>query len=100
MLNNKTKHAKVSFQKVIKYSYRETTSSNASCSTQDDNKEYENFSLQKPTNINGYSKDDFRKALVDLQYHSENQEIEFEKLNRKQGLTKIPIDMKTLTLEC
>jgi hypothetical protein len=27
-----------------------------------------------------------------LQYHVENQEIEFKKLNRKQCLTEIPID--------
>jgi hypothetical protein len=51
MFNYKTKQAKVSFQKVIKYSYQETTSSNASCLTQDDNKEYENLSLEKPTQI-------------------------------------------------
>jgi hypothetical protein len=50
------------------------------------------LSLRKPSNINGYSKDDFKKALVDLQYHVENQDIEFEKLNRKQGSTEIRID--------
>jgi hypothetical protein len=65
MLNNKTKHAKVSFPKVIKFGYQETTSYNASCAMQDVENEYENFTLQKRTNINGYSKDDFRKALVD-----------------------------------
>jgi hypothetical protein len=91
-LNNKTKHAKVSFHKVIKYSYQETASSNASCSTQDDEEDVDNLSLRKPANINGYSKDDFKKALVDLQYHVENQEIVFEKLNRKQGSTEVPID--------
>jgi hypothetical protein len=91
-LNNKTKHAKVSFHKVIQYGYRETTSSNASCSTQDDEEDFDNLSLQKPSNIIDYSKDDIKKALVDLQYHVENQEIEFEKLNRKQGSTEIPID--------
>jgi hypothetical protein len=31
-LNNQLKHARVSFHNVIKYSYQETTSSNASCS--------------------------------------------------------------------
>jgi hypothetical protein len=43
-LNNKTKHASISFHKVIKYSYRETTSSNASCTMQDDEEDLENFS--------------------------------------------------------
>jgi hypothetical protein len=33
-----------------------------------------------------------RKLFSYLQYHNENQEIEFEKLNRKQGSTEIPID--------
>jgi Plavaka transposase len=92
MFNYKTKHAKVSFQKVLKYSYREMTSSNSSCSTHDDNDEYENSSLNKPTNINGYSKDDFKEALVNLQYHVENQENEFEQLNRKQCSTEIDED--------
>jgi hypothetical protein len=92
MLNNETKHAKASFHKVIKYSYQETTSSNASCAMQDDKEEFVNFSLQKPTNSNGYSKDDFKKALVDLQHHVENQEIEFEKLNSKLGSTESPFD--------
>jgi hypothetical protein len=85
-----TKHAKVSFRKVIKYSYRETLSSNASI--QDDEDNFDNLSLRKPSNINGYSKDDFKKALVDLQYHVDNQEIKFEKLNKKQDSPEIPID--------
>jgi hypothetical protein len=59
---------------------------------QDDEEDLENFSLQKPSNINSYLKNDFKKALVDLQYHIENQEIKFEKLNRKQGSTEIPFD--------
>jgi hypothetical protein len=98
-INNKTKHAKVSFHKVIKYSYRETTSSNASCSTQDDEEDLENFSLRKPSNINGYSKDDFKKALVDLQYHVENQEIEFKNSKENKARLKFLL-MKTLTLGC
>ena len=89
-LNNETKLAKVSFNKVIKYSSRETKSSNASFSTQDE--DFDNLSLRKPLNINGYSKDDFKNALIDLQYHVENEDIEFEKFNRKQGSTEIPID--------
>jgi hypothetical protein len=91
-LNKETKHAKVSLLKVIKCGYQETTSSSASCATQDVEEEFENFGLQKPKNINGYSKDDFKKALVDLQHHVENQEIELEKLNRKIPTTQSPFD--------
>jgi hypothetical protein len=48
--------------------------------------------MKKISTIKVSSKDDFNKALVDLQYHVENQEIEFEKLNRKQGSTEIRIN--------
>jgi hypothetical protein len=97
-LNNKTKQANfsfhwvikysynVSFHRVIKYSYNEATSSTASCATQHVEEEFENFS------VDGYSKDDFKKALVDLQHHVENHEIKFENLNNKIPSTESPFD--------
>jgi hypothetical protein len=65
------------FIKKIKYSYWETDSSNASCTSQDvdDEEEFEKSSIQKHFNINGYSKNEFRQALVDLQHHVEDLEI-------------------------
>jgi hypothetical protein len=56
-INNNNKHATVSFHRVLKYSNQKTASSNASCSSQDVEEEFENSSLQKPLNINGCSKE-------------------------------------------
>jgi hypothetical protein len=90
-LNNNNKHAKVSFHRVLKHRHQETASSTASCSVQ----ELEDFnisSLRKPLNINGYSKDNFKQALVDFQHHIEDQEIHNEKINNKIASTESPLD--------
>jgi hypothetical protein len=98
--NNNKPHAKVSFHKKLKYSDQETASSNASYTSQDvDNEDkFENSNLQKHLNINSYSKDDFRQALLDSQHHVEDQEIPDEKLNNKQA-QQIRFSMKTLRLQ-
>jgi hypothetical protein len=74
MFSYKTKHAKVSFQKVIKYSYRQKPSSNARRMTM---KNMKILVYKKQQISTDTQKDDFKEALVNLQYHVENQEIEF-----------------------
>jgi hypothetical protein len=59
---------------------------------QDIEEEFECSTLQKSSNINSYSKEDFKQALVDFQHHIEDQEIQFEKLNNKIASTDLPLD--------